>query len=277
MKLSYNECKIERIISISSIYTAFEDTYSNSYTFDGESHDFWEVVCLLDGNLGVTADNSVYFLKKGQIIFHSPNEFHKLWAENGSSPHIAIFSFKTDIMPHLDNKIYNMTVDNLKQIKRLIELSKKTFDVEYYLRFSLKPDKSVEAQTFINELESFILSVLTSSAPENVRHKSVSANNYMKIISALEENINRNLTVSQIAEICRMSEPSLKKTFFKYSGEGIIHYFNEMKIKKAITMLKSGMSVKEVAGELGFVNQNYFSTVFKRTVGFSPSKYKDGI
>lgn len=274
MKLSYNECKIHRIISISSVYTAFENTYSNSYVFDGESHDFWEIVCLLDGNLGVTADNSVYFLKKGQIIFHPPGEFHKLWAENGTSPHLAVFSFKAPGMPPLGNKIYNMTVDSLKQISRLIETSKNIFDIEYYLRFTLKPGKEFEAQTFVNALESFILSVISSSAPENVRHKSVSANNYMKIISVLEENIEQNLTVSQIAALCRMSEPSLKKTFFKYSGEGIIHYFNGMKIKKAITLLKNGMSVKEVAGELGFVNQNYFSTVFKRTVGFSPSNYK---
>ena len=274
MKFSYSECEIKRLVSISSIYTAFENTYSPSYKFDGESHDFWEIVCLIDGNLGVTADSSVYLLKSGQIIFHSPGEFHKLWAENGSSPHIVIFSFKTNEMPQPTNRIYNMTVENLKQINRLIKLSEKIFNIDYNFNFSLKSGTEVEAQTFVNELENFVLSVLSSSTPKNVRNKSVSANNYMKIISVLEENMHENLTVSQIATLCHMSEPALKKTFYKYSGEGIIHYFNDMKVKKAMTMLKSGMSVKEVAGELGFVNQNYFSTVFKRTVGSSPSKYK---
>ena len=215
LKFSYNECKIKRLVNISSVFTAFENTYSPSYKFEGESHDFWELVCLIDGNLGVTADSSVYFLKKAQIVFHRPNEFHKLWAENGTSPHIAVFSFKTQAMPPLTNRIYNMTVENLKQLNRLIELSKKTFDIEHYLKFSLKPGKEVESQAFINELELFILSVLSSSAPENVRYKSVSANNYMKIISVLEENIHKNLTVSQIAplHICRQMSSCLSSAF----------------------------------------------------------------
>lgn len=41
-------------------------------------------------------------------------------------------------------------------------------------------------------------------------------------------------------------------------------------------MLKSGMSVKETAAALGFANQNYFSTVFKRITGSAPTKYVNG-
>ena len=71
-----------------------------------------------------------------------------------------------------------------------------------------------------------------------------------------------------------MSQSNLKKTFRKYSGVGIIKYFNELKIEKAQKLLNSGYSVKETAATLGYNDQNYFSVVFKRVKGYSPIKLK---
>ncbi|MBQ5633756.1 MAG: AraC family transcriptional regulator [Clostridia bacterium] len=50
-----------------------------------------------------------------------------------------------------------------------------------------------------------------------------------------------------------------------------------MKIRRAIIMMNAEKSVKEIASELGFYDQNYFSTVFKRITGKSPIKYKKDV
>jgi len=71
-----------------------------------------------------------------------------------------------------------------------------------------------------------------------------------------------------------MSKSNLSKIFLKYSGMGVISYYNQMKINYAIPMLKGNMSVKEVAEKLGFENQNYFCTVFKKIKGKAPSHYR---
>ena len=71
-----------------------------------------------------------------------------------------------------------------------------------------------------------------------------------------------------------MSEVNLKKTFSKYLNIGVINYYNNLKINSAMTMLKDGMTVRETAEALGFANQNYFSTVFKRITGRTPSNYR---
>lgn len=55
---------------------------------------------------------------------------------------------------------------------------------------------------------------------------------------------------------------------------GVIHYFNHLKIMAATEMLKNGLTVKETATALGFANQNYFSTVFKRITWSAPTHYK---
>ena len=93
------------------------------------------------------------------------------------------------------------------------------------------------------------------------------------IVKVLENNIDQNLSVSDISKICNMSETNVKKTFSRYAGMGIMHYFNYIKMNAAISMLENGMSVNETAQHLGFSNQNYFSTAFKRVYGMSPLYY----
>ena len=90
----------------------------------------------------------------------------------------------------------------------------------------------------------------------------------------LENNIDKRLSVSDIARLANMSEINLKKTFSKYAGTGVMAYFTELKINTAISLIKSGASVKECAMSLGFDNQNYFSATFKRVTEKRPSEYK---
>lgn len=90
----------------------------------------------------------------------------------------------------------------------------------------------------------------------------------------LNDNIDKNLAVSDIAKLCNMSEINVKKTFKRYSNMGVIKYFNQLKINNAITKMRSGMSIKETATALGFSSQNYFSTTFKRIIDVTPSNYK---
>ena len=100
-----------------------------------------------------------------------------------------------------------------------------------------------------------------------------SAKNYETIIQTINENINKRLSVEQLANICNMSVINMQKTFGKYAGIGIIEYYNYAKITKAKELLLLGFSVKETALKLGFEDQNYFSTVFKRITGQSPTQF----
>ena len=71
-----------------------------------------------------------------------------------------------------------------------------------------------------------------------------------------------------------MSVPSLEKTVRRYSGCGAMSYYNELRMQKAAELLSEGSSVKETALSLGFSNQNYFSTSFKKWSGKAPSEIK---
>ena len=269
----YTSVKTDNILTVKSMYTAFKSTFDSTYSFSGEFHNFWEMVLVLDGKLGVTAGSNVHILQKGQAILHEPMEFHSLWSEGGTTPTVVIFSFAAKNMPEIPSKI--MEFDNIHKPSDILSLMHSSFIMEYNINFTgVKSEKSIAHQLAIKELECFILSLMNNGATANSALQTRTARNFSKAVNVLEKNVDKNLSVADIAKLCNIGEVSLKKTFSRYSGMGVMAYFTKMKITSAIQMLKSGMNVSETANSLGFSNQNYFSTVFKRITGYPPSHYK---
>jgi glucosamine-6-phosphate deaminase len=55
---------------------------------------------------------------------------------------------------------------------------------------------------------------------------------------------------------------------------GVSTYFTEMKMRYAAEQLREGKRVGEIAAELGYYDQNYFSTAFRRMMGVSPGSFR---
>jgi len=159
-------------------------------------------------------------------------------------------------------------------LKELVRISKAIFEFKDKYIVSARPEKEYEKQIFANKLEIFLSYALGNNLAYINQYNTGSAKKYTLIIDVMKENISKNLTVSDIALMCNMSASNLKKIFSQYSRTGVMKYFNTLKIKRAITMLSSGNRICEIASELGFEEQNYFSAVFKRITGYSPLSYK---
>lgn len=90
----------------------------------------------------------------------------------------------------------------------------------------------------------------------------------------MREHLHEQLTAQEIAKLANMSLSSLKKIFAQYAGMGIVRFFTEMKMRHAVSLLQAGKRVGETASELGFSDQNYFSTVFRRVMGSVPGSHR---
>lgn len=267
----YGYVDVDEMLRIKTMYTAFEQTYKSDYEYAGEHHNFWEIVVVMEGELGVTAGSDVFVLKKGQAVIHEPMEFHRIWSEGNSCPQIIILSFSAVCMPKLSAKVFEIA--DLKKTKKILDDIKNNFEMLRINAIGIKD--GVGYQKAIKNLEIFILETISQKIKKDSTLNSQPAKNYTTIVNTMERNIDKNLSVGDIAKLCNMSEINLKKTFSRYSGMGVMAYFNQLKISGAITMIRSGMTIQETANALGFSNQNYFSTVFKRTTGRPPSFYKE--
>ncbi len=277
--MKWEQVEVVQKIQIKSFITAFEATYRGGFDFKGENHNFWEFVYVIDGIISVTADDRVHTLKTGEVIFHKPMEFHKLKTVNGTSASLLIMSFYLDgdSVSYFENSVFSLNADAQEKIEQIITFLRKNKPEQNknnYL-FRLKNDPVLIQET-ANYTELFLMSLLNS----DVKSKEVttrSAMMYKKIINAMKENVENNLTVDELADLCGMSTSNLKKVYSAYSVFSIHKYFVKLKIARAIEMLEEGYNVTEISDKLGFNNQNYFSIVFKRETSMSPLNYRKNI
>lgn len=274
MKKTMKGCVVDKCIRLTSVFTIFEAIYQEDYYFGGETHDFWEFVCVLDGVLGVTAGEDIFLLERGQAVLHKPMEFHRLWAERKTRPHIAVISFAADVMPDMKERRFALKEEELDILSRLMQARDDIFEVEQGLLIhKIKAGAEIEAHRYVAQFEMLLLKALQENTSTVLPYVSSGAENYRKIVQVLEEHLEERLTLGKVAELCQMSEAAVKKTFSRYAGIGLMTYFNQIKIRRAIRLLEEGKSVSQTAQMLGFADQNYFSTVFKRVTGSAPTKY----
>lgn len=91
----------------------------------------------------------------------------------------------------------------------------------------------------------------------------------------MRENMLTDITPEQIADRIHMSYSWFRKTFKEYTSVSPALYITQLKLQKAkLLLLNSSMSVKEIAFYLRYEDAAYFSAIFKKYVGCSPSEYK---
>lgn len=267
----YGFVDMGEVLRVHTLYTAFSEEIQSDYFFAGERHDFWELVLVDRGEVGITAGEEALVLRAGQAVLHSPIEFHRVWYSGNGPGRIVIFSFGGEGIPVQGTGHFELTDPD--RPGRLLEEIKQAFQFRGISAVGLRGQR-LQGQAALKRLELFLLELLLGSGRPEMPDKSRSAENYARIVRCMEDNLNRNLSVDEIAQMCNMSCVNAKQTFSRYAGMGIRSYFNRLKIRAAIPMLQGGSSVQETAAALGFSSQNYFCTVFKRITGRPPTAYK---
>ncbi len=288
---NFKGCKIKNIISLNEIITISKQRFSGGCFFRGESHNFYEIVYVLKGSMGVTAGKNFFVLSEGQMTIHPPLEFHALSEYAYSDPECIIFSFSASAFPKLSSHIFGLSHDLIQNLCDMYESSKSIFhmepdtqadmygngNVEFDFGLTvtgIKDNMQYEASKLVKGFELFMLSVLESPQEKELRSDSSASEGYSKILEVMEEHINDKLNMNELSALCGMSAPTIEKTMYKYLRCGAMAYYNDIRMNKAHYLLSQGESVKNVAYTLSFSTQNYFSLSFKKHFGYSPSRVK---
>lgn len=89
------------------------------------------------------------------------------------------------------------------------------------------------------------------------------------------EHYYENLTLAEIAGKVGVSAGYLSTLFQKQMGKGFVDFLNEIRVKHACTYLQQNyLKTYEIAYKVGFRDEKYFSKVFKKVIGQSPSEFR---
>ena len=107
------------------------------------------------------------------------------------------------------------------------------------------------------------------------REKSAVSETALQIREYIDAHIYERIAVPDLARLASLSASQLTRVFRDAYGQSPYDYVLARKIDTACRLLlNTGMSVKEVAYRLNFVDEHYFSNVFKKRMGMPPGRYR---
>ena len=279
---------LRRDIAVDAIVTVHYFEHAKNYVFEGEKHDFWELVYVDKGKLEVIAEEQGYELTQGQVIFHKPGEFHNLYANGTVAPNLVILTFvcRSPAMSFFENKIMYITLRQRELLSRIIKEGRNAFTGPlgdpYTLQMPRNPDALFGSEQLINlYLETLLIDMIRDSAPEGERPKPSSSikarsdNDLVnRIIHYMEEHLSDNLSFSTICHFSAQSATNLKTIFKAVTGQGVMEYYRALKINQAKILLReSNGNITQIADSLGYTSVQYFSRHFKQATGMTPREY----
>jgi YesN/AraC family two-component response regulator len=114
-----------------------------------------------------------------------------------------------------------------------------------------------------------LLSHLTQSAP--VRSAPVEA-----ALKAIRTEYAKSINLESVADRVALSPHRLSRLFVEETGRGFSDYLIDYRIQKAKELLATGqVAVKEVSFSVGYQDPNYFSRLFKKATGKTPSEFAE--
>ena len=278
---------------VEKLITIFYMELSKDFYYEGESHDFWEMVYIDKGEMLCTADKSQFVLKSGELTFHKPNEFHNLSGNKNTAPNVSILTFecKSREMKQFEGKIFQLNVEEKALLSMLFEEGLSCFQLKdpknpLLQRLEKLPDAPFGGEQMVkNLLEIFFIKLH--------RHKETVAKknrlNYRvngidvptevkKILDYIDAHLYDKLSISVIANAMGKSESTIKMLFSQYQSGGIMKYCNSLKIKEARKLIREdNYNFAQISNLLSFDTPQYFSKCFKKYTNMTPSEYQKSI
>lgn len=138
--------------------------------------------------------------------------------------------------------------------------------------YLLKPVRSSDILQMVNRVADELF-----GTPEKVSGEPVEEKNHLVELAKeyVEEHYYENLMQTDVAQKVGISAGYLSTLFQKQLSKGFIDYLNEVRIEHACTYLQQNyLKTYEIAYKVGFKDEKYFSKVFKKIKGQSPSEYR---
>ncbi len=252
--------------------------------FDLHWHEHFEITYVVEGAIDVECEGHLVRTGAGEIITVNPNELH-------CCSHIQVplrlycIIFNVELLKSgfldISESRYMQSIlrkeilfkNSLGQneqlaghiVKAVNEMKEEKSGYELAIKGNIM-------EILVILLRQYMVRVLTNSEFEMKIKNNSRINN---VVDYINHHYMEDLTMEQIADVAYISKFYLCKIFKKTLDQTVMEYLHEVRICHAKELLKeTDMSIGEVAFAVGFNDFSYFSRVYKRKTGVSPSKTK---
>lgn len=253
-----------------------------------ERYDFSQIFLVLEGDGVYTTEQGEYLFSKGMMLYR-PAEHTSRYVWSSDRVVFGLISFvcpseamKTfEEQPLLLNEEERATLlDVIKTSARICEPCREN---EPLLGMRYKPETPPVVLDFIrSSLERFLSMLycrikgidLLVDETQKVNRFLDDSRLVSRVKEYLNEHVGEQIALNHLCAHFGVSQTALTKKFRTETKQGVIEYFNDLKIADAKQRIKKGnASFTEISDALGFSSVNYFSKVFKEKTGMTPTEY----
>ncbi|MCT4599073.1 MAG: AraC family transcriptional regulator [Vallitalea sp.] len=268
--------KLEKIngFETNNVKILYYDLPKN-YSGDYKSYSYTRFCTILSGYKHVTLNNNRKFT-------YTNNNY--LLLPSNSKVHMDIEVNTKAVVFELNDELVSDVFDKIDLEEETKEVVKSTNN--YFLgqnKHNISEDiNNIFMASKSNDKNSFFLIDLYAQklVYDLIQHKAthhiLNANSSHPIYIALKyinENIESNINIKQLANDLNMSESNFSHLFKKITGIKPVQYIKDKKLELALQYLRND-SVTEVAFNLGYSNISYFIKIFREKYNMTPKQYK---
>lgn len=248
------------------------------------AHGFYELVLVVEGFCFHHIQDTVSLIMEGDVLLIKPGVSHQYSGIRECK--IINCLFKREAL----------TDDVMRELFALPEVSRLNLDTaEDFPQIHLEIKQCENLQKAMEQIEkeyrqkdigwqfkikTILYGILVDYARycNNYKKRESVENRYSVYVNRAIQHVSEcyaeNLSVQSLAEVVGISPDYLSRQFRQMIGVTVHDYIQRYRISRSIGYLQQGYSVGEVAEKCGFSRISYFSYVFKKEVGISPTLYK---
>ena len=254
---------------------------------DQHTHDFEELVVILDGHGKHQVGREVYDITAGDVfvllgdvshcypevknlslinILYDPANLRFPRADLGALPgYHALFEVEPRLRgrQRFQNRL-KLGMDELGRLAKLIA------ELETELRAKAPGSRFVATAHFM-QIVAFLARAY-SKLPVTTRRP---VTQISELLGYLERHFAEPLTIEDLMRVAHMSQTSLFRLFRQIMGRSPIDYLIRLRIQRAAQLLRrEPLRIKEASEAVGFTDSNYFTRQFRKVMGVSPREYQ---
>lgn len=247
-------------------------TLSNGDSMPAHIHnDKDELIFVINGRGTCYVDKDSVDVEPGTICLFRAQTLHHLCANETGN--LEYFSVQFDPNYITDNYMIGNYQYAISTDKEAVPVMKNIFKS---IRDAEKPDAATRLGPskwlYCNALIASALEKLESSDKKIAMGKNDAV---FEIWKYIKENSEKKISLALLAQKFLMSTSSLNRQFYAAYHISPIELVIETRIQNAITLLlDTDMSIKEISEYVGYENVSYFTNLFTKRKGCSPSEYR---
>lgn len=245
-------------------------------------HDEIEILYIKKGTLHLNLNAQMHVLCEGTICFLNSLHIHSMLPED-SGTHYYAYVFPMEYLAfEKQDYLQKVLITPLIERKLLFPLTVNAENVCYR--------EVLDRLTLLIELDSArpfgyqlrckgalldMIAALYADGLFEAPTEIALSEKYKKIITYIEENYQRQITLEEISGFCNVSPKYFCRYFKNNFGKTFVDYLNHFRVEKACQQLtETSNSVIKIALDNGFHNISYFNKCFKRIKELTPLQYR---